>query len=148
PKAQRNTLTTTLQAPKIRASLPNEEDQINNIRPIIPGTLNLETRTLITEAYAIGVASLSRDISRPRLPLDASEDYGQVLLEYFIRGQAFSVNRTTRIPAPTTTENTPTQTYNPKFKVKELDTFDGTRSKLDEFLRQLNTYFYLFGTAF
>lgn len=133
---------------EIRASLPNEEDQINNIRPIIPGTPNLETRTLITEAYATGVASLSRDISRPRLPPDASEDCGQVLLEYFIRGQAFSVNRTTRIPAPTPTENTPTQTYNPKFKVKEPDTFDGTRSKLDEFLRQLNTYFHLFGTAF
>ncbi|KAK7697732.1 hypothetical protein SLS57_012540, partial [Botryosphaeria dothidea] len=101
---------------EIRASLPNKEDQINNIRPIIPSTPNLETRTLITEAYATGVASLSRDISRPRLPPDASEDYGQ--------------------------------TYNPKFKVKELDIFDGTRSKLDEFLRQLNTYFYLFGTAF
>ncbi|KAK7698715.1 hypothetical protein SLS57_012518 [Botryosphaeria dothidea] len=115
---------------EIRASLPNEEDQINNIRPIIPGTPNLEIRTLITEAYATGVASLSRDI------------------KYFIRGQAFSINRTTRIPAPTPTENTPTQAYNPKFKVKEPDTFNGTRSKLDEFLRQLNTYFHLFGTAF
>ncbi|KAB2572392.1 Retrotransposon-derived protein PEG10 [Lasiodiplodia theobromae] len=134
---------------EIRASLPDAEDQVRNIRPNIPGNPDMETRMLISEAYASGIASLSRDISRPRLPPDASEDCVHVLLEYFIRGQAFTVNRTMRIPEPTPpTEPAPTQTPNPKFKVKEPDTFDGTRGKLDEFLRQLQTYFHLFGTAF